>query len=369
MNQQAPVVPRPSDEAAVPGDTSPARPVILEFPGGGDSYTDLFCPALAAQGATVVPGVYSGRWLLKNLRDADFVHIHWPSFLYADHSALATLHKAARLTAFLLLIRAFGVRIIWTAHNLYPHERNSPRWIDYAMRRLVVWLSYRVLVHGRTAAAIVREEFGIRPDKLVCIHHGHYVGRYPMDVSREQARQRLGLPADASVFAFVGHCRRYKNVTELIDTFQKHFPDSWLIIAGRCADRAYQAEIEARIRANPRGILFEPRFIDDGELQYFLRAADAVVLPFLDILTSGSAILALSFGRPVVAPRRGNLIDIVNDEMGVLYDPDDPAGLPKAMRAALERRFDQDRIMKYATAWRWDETAAKVLAALQGTSK
>ena len=47
------------------------------------------------------------------------------------------------------------------------------------------------------------------------------------------------------------------------------------------------------------------RYIPDAELQVWLRAADVVVLPFRDILTSGSAILALSFGRAVVAPALG----------------------------------------------------------------
>jgi len=112
---------------------------------------------------------------------------------------------------------------------------------------------------------------------------------------------------------------------------------------------------------------FVHHFIDDAELQFFIRAADAVVLPFRDVLTSGSAILALSFGRPVVAPRIGNLVEIVNEEMGILYAVEDQNGLVNGMRSALSRRFDQATIMRHIASLRWQDAAATVLAALRET--
>ena len=44
----------------------------------------------------------------------------------------------------------------------------------------------------------------------------------------------------------------------------------------------------------------------------YLPATDLVVLPYRDILNSGSAVLALSFDRPVLVPRRGSLGDLQN---------------------------------------------------------
>lgn len=340
--------------------------MILEFPGRGDSYSDSFCAALRAAGACVVEASYSVRWLLRHLRRADFAHFHWLSFHYGDRSALAVLAKAVLFACLLIGMRLARVRVLWTAHNLYPHERSSPPWVDHAVRRLVVALSHRVFVHGPTAAAIVQRELGVDARRLVPIVHGSFLDYYPMQASREDARRRLSLPLDARVFAFIGNCRRYKNVTTLIAAFQQHFPDAWLVIAGNSLEAAYRAELEALIRARPQRILCELRFIRDADLQYFVRAADAVVLPFRDVLTSGSAILALSFGRPVVAPRLGNMADVLNEEVGVLYDPDDPGGLAAAMRAALARRFDQDAIMRYAASLRWEDAAASVLATLRG---
>jgi glycosyltransferase involved in cell wall biosynthesis len=53
--------------------------------------------------------------------------------------------------------------------------------------------------------------------------------------------------------------------------------------------------------------------VPDSEIQVYLRAADLVVLPFSETLNSGSALLALSFDRPVLVPRQGALAELASE--------------------------------------------------------
>jgi glycosyltransferase involved in cell wall biosynthesis len=46
-------------------------------------------------------------------------------------------------------------------------------------------------------------------------------------------------------------------------------------------------------------------------------------------------LLAMSFGRAVIAPRRGCVAETVDERGAVLYDADDPDGLPGALRQAM----------------------------------
>ena len=95
-------IPNVSRRTALAADGSrPRRPVILEFPGRGDPYSDFFCPALAAEGAIVIEARYSGRWLLRNLMSADYAHFHWPSFHYAASTMPAVLYKAVKFAVVL----------------------------------------------------------------------------------------------------------------------------------------------------------------------------------------------------------------------------------------------------------------------------
>jgi len=65
-----------------------------------------------------------------------------------------------------------------------------------------------------------------------------------------------------------------------------------------------------------------------------MNACDVVVLPFHDILTSGSALLAMSFGKPVIAPRLGCIPEVLDSEGAFLYNYKEREGLLKAIQEA-----------------------------------
>ena len=173
-------------------------------------------------------------------------------------------------------------------------------------------------------------------DKIAIIPHGHYQGAYPDEVTREEARARLDLPDEAKVISFVGWVRSYKGVWELYEAFAAlDEPDARLVIAGQAVDGAYAARLAAAAKGDER-IHLSLGFVPDEDLQLYLRAADVVAAPFLEIFTSGSVLLAMSFERAVIAPRRGCVTDVLDEQGGILYDADDPQGLEGALRVAMD---------------------------------
>jgi glycosyltransferase involved in cell wall biosynthesis len=221
-----------------------------------------------------------------------------------------------------------------------------------------------LLVHGPAAAAQVRKTFPTSARKITLIDHGHWVGYYADTVSRAAAREKLGLSEGDYVFLFLGLCKPYKNLEGLIAAFRRMPEGAKLVIAGRFQSRAYQAAIEAALAGLGRRVVFHPRYVADEELQIYLRACDAVVLPYTEILTSGSAMLALSFGKPVVAPAIGFLKDAVAADCGCLYEPSDADGLRQAMESAMARTFDQAAIIAHAKTHDWTKSAQAFLDGL-----
>ena len=124
----------------------------MAFPLHGFAYTELFYRALAALDVDVIEGVYAGRWLRKHLRHIDYVHIHWPSFFYAEKTKGRCLYKFGLFVYFLLLARFRGSRVIWTVHNLYPHKACVISALDKLARWIIVRSATRFLIHGRSAA-------------------------------------------------------------------------------------------------------------------------------------------------------------------------------------------------------------------------
>jgi beta-1,4-mannosyltransferase len=324
-----------------------------------DSYSGCFNAALRGVGVEVFDADWSGRWLAARVRRGDVLQLHWPSFLYTTPGSRArTWWGLLRFTIVLTLLRARGARIAWTAHNLYPHDEGR-KVVHRIARRIVVWLSSWVCVHGRAAAAIVQREFHVSDSKLLLLEHGHWIDLYPNTLTRELARQRLGIPSEAFVYLFVGLCKPYKNLELLVRSHAALTDASQLWIVGRFQSDDYRERVKQAVAlaAGISRVTLVDAFVPEADMQLYLNACDAAVLPYRETLTSGAAMLALSFGRPVIAPRLGSLPELVTDDCGVLYDPDAESGLAEAMREVRGRRFDPGRILGRARQFSWARSA------------
>jgi beta-1,4-mannosyltransferase len=336
----------------------------MAFPLHDFAYTKQFYHALASLGLDVREGIFAGRWLLKNLRQVDYVHIHWPSFFYAHKAKSRCLYSFAVFLFFLLLARLRGARLIWTVHNVYPHRSCSIPALDKIARWIIVRTATRFLIHGNSAAQEVLLHFPAMAGRIDLIDRGSYIGYYPHTISRDTARARLGLGGDDFAVLFIGVCAPYKNLPGLIAAMSQLPERATLVIAGRFQEPAYETEIRGLMAHCNRRVIVHSGYIPDDELQVYLLASDVVAAPYLEILISGTAMLALSFGRPFVAPRRGFLKDVITAGCGILYDPLDPRGLPDALLAALATSFDEATIKNAALAHDWNQSAQGMLDSL-----
>lgn len=333
---------------------------VHAFPREG-FYGDCLYGPLESVGITVLEGRVGE---LEGLGRGDIVHLHWPALIYAQGVTRWQLAVSYfRFLRWLCALKQRGVRIFWTAHNLLPHEATRLPGADLFARRLLVRLADGVFVHGPAAEAVLLAAFPAAAGKTVLIEHGVMAGYYPAQIGRAEARARLGLGEGDFAYLFIGQWRPYKNLPQLISAVAELADDSLLILAGNAPAR-YRAEISAlaRDRLGDR-VRIHPGRVADEQLQVFCRAADVAALPYREILTSGAAVLALSFGCPVVAPRRGHLEDLIDDANGVLFPIDEPAGLRDALRTARQRSFDRAAIEARMARASWADTAAITRAA------
>ena len=284
-----------------------------------------------------------GLWRTLRAGDVpDVLHLHWlDRFIDGSHLP-AALAKATLLLRQLAAARRRGVRIVWTVHNVVGHEGRHTR-LERAVYRRVATLADRLIVHCPCATGLVIRAYGLPTSigrRFSVVPHGSYVASYPNTVSRDEARERLGLARDARVFLFLGQLRRYKGLAGLLDAFAGlEAPRARLVIAGRAHDGGLGQWLAAAAARDPR-LQLHLGFVPDADVQVFLNAADAVVLPLQGVLTSGSVVLAMSFARAVIAPGLGCLVDTLGHPAGLLYDPDQPGALGTVMRDVLDRDLD-----------------------------
>ncbi len=265
------------------------------------------------------------------------LHLHWLHPFYETAGKRRSwLRLLFSLKAFLIL-RLLGVRIVWTAHNLEHHEAKNQR-IDRVCNRWVVRLAGGIIVHSESARKRLMDRFKLEDgSRIAVIPHGHYISSYKNDITREEARRRLDLPEHRTVFLFFGQIRPYKGVLELVEAFHNlESDDAHLIIAGKPLSQASTQTVHDAI-ASHANVTFHPGFVPDDDVQVYMNASDAFVLPYRDVLTSGAALLAMSFGQACIAPATACFTELLDDTGALLYDPEDEGALCGAMEHCVQR--------------------------------
>lgn len=323
--------------------TSPSLRVTF-FPDimalAGNPYWAILKDGLEAAGAEyVTPDGPLLRWLWRARHDPVVLHLHFVQQFYAYEGEQARLRWVLRLARNLLLARLWGHRVVFTLHNLTPTYPLQPEWVDRLGHRLAIRLADAVIVHCETAHRLLTQTYG-RSRGVHVVPHPHYIGVYPDTVSRREARARFGYDSNEIVLAFVGGLRPNKGVDRLVRVFRRcDDPRLRLLIAGAPGPSAGHIEAIRDIAAEDSRIRLCLGHIPDAEMQYYYHAADVVVLPFSRILTSGSAMLAMSFGRAVIVPRMGCLGELPED-VAVLYEPGSDESLKQAILNFRSQRSD-----------------------------
>lgn len=243
----------------------------------------------------------SARSLLR--RDYDIVHIHWPDALLNGRSRVRIVLRLLALTAALAYARRRGP-VVWTAHNLSAHDCRFPA-LERAFWRLLPLLVSHVLVlseAGRRDLLQAHPKLGGK--YLGLTRHGTYTEVYgsPTPEICRCRRAQLGVSDQAKLVLFFGRIQRYKGLPNLIREFRKiERPDSRLVVCGEVMDEDLHAEIQTLASSDRRVLLHLQRVADD-QVAATIGAADLMVLPYVTVSNSGAALLALSYGCPVLVP-------------------------------------------------------------------
>src|SRR5262245_38692809 len=140
-------------------------------------YLDQLYAPMATMGIDVRRG--RPRRVLPALllgRGPRILHLHFFDELTQRPSRAATAGRSLLFLALLAALGLRGVRLVWTAHNLEPHEHYHPIWSLLVYRMVARW-SDTVIAHSQAAHVLLEERYGPLP-RCVVIPHGSYIGLY-----------------------------------------------------------------------------------------------------------------------------------------------------------------------------------------------
>ncbi len=278
----------------------------------GNPYLSMLFAGLGEVGVVARPV----RSLVEHLAsveeydDPGILNVHWTAPILAGaRTAEETRARVDRLARLLDRFVTAGGRLVWSVHNVVPHDAAYPE-AEVDVCRLLADRARLVHVLSEETVPAVAPYYPLDPARVVVIEHSSYLGVYPDHVDRDEARRRLALDADTGVLVTLGRIRPYKGIDRLLDAFERpplDDPGLRLLVAGLQGGGEAMRVLASRLETTPR-VVSHPRRVRRREMQVWMHSADLAVLPYTGILNSGSFLLAETFGLPVVAPRAGALV-------------------------------------------------------------
>lgn len=338
---------------------------VIHFPDGmdgGNPYQYLMAKGLRKHGVEVqsIPPAHKQLVLALLRLKPNVIHMHWIDKYLLGSNILTTLFRSILFLLILIFCKAQRINIFWTVHNLRNHESQYVS-IEVFFSKIIAKMADVILVHGKSAIARVADTFKVGLYKIKVLPHGNYLGFYRSGTHGNALRNELKSNEKRTTFLYFGHIRKYKGIPELVNAFKRLKDDSRLIIAGEPISEQIKMEI-LHMCSNSLNIHTFLRFIHDDEVSTFFEMAHVVVLPYRDIFTSGSLLLALSFNKPVIAPRLGLIPDYVDESCAFLYESHDPTGIYNSLSKAIESRYMLEHMSLNACRkkeeYNWDNIGA-----------
>ena len=274
------------------------------------------------------------RTMMNRQQNFDVIHLHWILPFVKGKSWYLKAIYAVKFLFELIVLKWIGIRIVWTVHNRVTHDTKFPQ-LELWTRRHLAKLADRIILHNHLTSQDLVDQYQFQATKAIVIPHGHYRQVYRSPINSIQARQELNLPLRGNIYLHLGLIRPYKGIENLLQVWRDNahiFQDSTLVIAGQASPDYRQKLNELISRSN--NIIFIPQFIKNERIHLYFSAATAVVFPYVALLNSGSLILAMSYGKPIIAPRVGSIPEVLGKADALLYELEDRQGLLKTMKTA-----------------------------------
>jgi len=191
--------------------------------------------------------------------------------------------------------------------------------MSVAMKRVLEKRLYRhatrFVVLSKAFRKLLIEGYGVDEARVRIVPGGVDVQAFDLGVPRDEARNRLGWPADRRIILSVRRLMRRMGLEGLIEAMEavrQSAPGSLLLIAGRGPHAAaLQAEIDARGLGDHARLL---GFVPDEHLPLAYAAADISVMPTVALEGFGlPTVESLASGTPVLVTPQGGLPEVVTD--------------------------------------------------------
>jgi len=298
-----------------------------------------------------------------------------------EYNTFGPLYTSVLVVFLLLLVKMRKIKVIVTLHGpifsisassklfeiLRPTTMRFPliflKNFAIVVYKLVGCLADTILVHAK----IFKKWLATLKIKSTVIPHGTVIEKEKNTVIKKKSKR---------ILLYFGVLSPRKGIECLLKAFsivKRILAEQYvmLIIAGR--EPSYYRGYLSHLRkiANELKILKDvlfTGFVKEEQIKYLFKIADLVILPYLvSVSASGPLMLAISYGKPVIASSTEYFKEVLSDiKESVLFPPCDAKTLSDVILKLLcddsLRRTLEKKMRRKAFKYEWGKIARKTYA-------
>lgn len=301
---------------------------------------------------TINPFTYWKTARIINKIQPDFVIIQWwHPFFAPSYWCLSKLIKK-------------HTKILFVCHNVLPHE-NFP--FGKFLSKITLKNGHHYIVQSKEDEKNLCEMLP-SPHYVRTVHPTYNVFKQ-QNLSKEEARNLLGISSDSQILLFFGFVRKYKGlkyILEAMPVIKQTLPKCKLLIVGDFfgSDKEEYLSMIQELQIESSICIFDG-YIPDNEVEKFFAASDLVVLPYESATQSGIIQIAYGFEIPVIATAVGGLPEVVSDQKtGYLIPPKNSIVLADKVIEFFQKNKADDfhqHILDEAYRFSWEHMEETIL--------
>ena len=319
-----------------------AKIKVAFFPYGlsqENPYQNLIIEGLENNGVEVikVPGRKFFPLLSLNRAKPDIIHIFWPHDLYMGKNVFTRAVKQISLLFTLNILKKYPT--VYSAENISAHnpigmtQSTELKWIERIIKRC-----RGLIFMSEAAKEIFTSYYQIQNKKIAVIPHISYKSIYPNQITKQEAKEKLRV-TDSFVFLVLGRLQPYKGIEQTIAAFKLlTHQNCKLIIAGKCISPSYFNKLQSEAgEISGDKIILQNSFIPNNEIQYYMNAADCLILNYMDVpLNPGSVVMAKDFNLPLIANNHPVIAETCENLPYYPFESGDTTSLLNSMHKAIQ---------------------------------
>ncbi len=292
--------------------------------------------------------------LWKNRKEVAILYFHWPEFIWRKTNLSKSVLAGLNFIVKMYTAKCFGYKLVWSAHNVIPHQYASYS-LEFFLRRWIVRNFHLIIGHAFGTDDSLKSILSIPfSQKYLLALHGIY-DRYYFPKG-EFTKQQFDIPENAKVLVMMSNGKTYQGNESFLNYWITQCDKSslHLIVSGEI-----KCSLAEKLSRCENTTLIEG-FVPDAQMADLFVMADFIVLPYERITTSGLFFLALTFDKPVIAPNIPFFERHTTSGTAILYEAQDNDYGYAIDQVKKGWKKEEDQMAALKKLYNWKISASKM---------